>query len=171
MNDHKNLLNITPQTKGKYKNKLCVYVEWDSNDADYIGKTKIMDPEILFNSEKLIYCLAYITLPYNFKGHGMYDTVFGQHVPDNEDIEELDDIISENDFMCYSDWGECHSLETLEIIYYDENGTPFSVTFDDIHKRWEEMSYDEICKEINGSIYDCNGDCANCNRDNCDLEE
>ena len=149
MNDYKNLLNIKPQTSGKYKNKLRVYVEWDSNDADYIGKTEIMDPEILFNCEKLIYCLAYITLPHNFKGHDYYDVVFGRHVPDNKDIEALDEVISENEFMCYSDWGECHSLEKLEIIYYDENGTPFDVTFDDIHERWKKMSYSEICEEIN----------------------
>ena len=45
--------------------------------------------------------------------------------------------------------GYCHTCEDLKINYYDENGTPFNITFNDIHKRWKKMSYEEICKEIN----------------------
>ena len=149
MKDFKDLLNIKPQKTGKYKNKIYVYANWDSNDADYIGKTEVMDPKVLFKCEKLIYCLAYITLPYDFKGHDWNDAAFCHHVTENHDIVNLEYIISEYDFMCYSDWGPCHSLDHLEIIYYDKDGVPFDVTFDDIHKRWKKMSYKEICDEIN----------------------
>lgn len=149
MADFKKLLNIKPQKAGKYKNKLRVYVNWDSNDADYIGKTEVMDPKVLFNCEKLIYCLAYITLPYNFKGHDWNAAVFDHYIPENCDIDDLYSVICDNDFMCYSDWGPCHSLEELSITYYDKNGIPFDVNFNDIHKRWEKMSYQEICDEIN----------------------
>ena len=34
-------------------------------------------------------------------------------------------------------------------VYYDENGTPFEITFDDIHKEFEKMTYQEICDKIN----------------------
>lgn len=149
MGDYRNLLNIKPQKAGKYKNKVHVYVSWDSNDADYIGKNTVMDPKVLFGCEKLIYCLAYITLPYNFKGHDWNDAAFEHHVPENCDIDDLYDVISDNDFMCYSDWGCCHSLDELKITYYDKDGIPFDITFDDIHKRWEKISYQEICDEIN----------------------
>ena len=149
MKDFRNLLNIKPQKAGKYKNKLYVYVNWDSNDGDYIGKNEIMDPKVLFNCEKLIYCLAYITLPYNFKGHDWNDSVFCHHVTNNNDIEGLEDVIEDGDFMAYSDWGACHSCYELEITYYDENGNPFNVGFEDIYERWKGMTYEEICKEIN----------------------
>jgi hypothetical protein len=93
--------------------------------------------------------LAYITTPYDFKGHDWNDDVFEHHIPDNEDIEGLEDILADNDFMVYSDWGSCHSCEGIEITYYDENETPFEITFDDIHKEFEKMTYEEICEKIN----------------------
>jgi len=149
MKDFKHLLNIKLQGPKDCKNELYVWMKWDSNDADYIEKTEIMEPKVLFECEKLIYCLAYITLPYDFKGHHWNDAAFCHHITENCMIDDLNDVLSENDFMVYSDWGPCHSLESLAITYYDKNGVPFDVSFDDIHKRWEKMSYEEICDEIN----------------------
>lgn len=147
--DFRELLTIKPKGSEGLKNRLKVWMKWDSNDADYIERTDIMDPQELFSNKKLIYCLAYITLPYNFKGHKWNDNVFRHHITNNTDIEYLEDILSENDFMVYSDWGACHSCYGLEIIYYDENETPFEITFDDIHKEFEKMTYEEICNKIN----------------------
>ena len=147
--DFRELLTIKPKGSEGLKNRLKVWMKWDSNDADYIERTDIMDPQELFSNKKLIYCLAYITLPYNFKGHKWNDNVFRHHITNNTDIEYLEDILSENNFMVYSDWGACHSCYGLEIIYYDENETPFEITFDDIHKEFEKMTYEEICNKIN----------------------
>ena len=147
--DFRELLTIKPKGSEGLKNRLKVWMKWDSNDADYIERTDIMDPQELFSNKKLIYCLAYITLPYNFKGHKWNDNVFRHHITNNTDMEYLEDILSENNFMVYSDWGACHSCYGLEIIYYDENETPFEITFDDIHKEFEKMTYEEICNKIN----------------------
>jgi len=147
--DFRDLLTIKPKGSEGLKNKLKVWMKWDSNDADYIERTSIMNPQELFSNEKLIYCLAYITLPYNFKGHKWNDNVFRHHITNNTDIDCLEDILSENNFMVYSDWGACHSCYGLEITYYDENETPFEITFDDIHKEFEKMTYEEICDKIN----------------------
>ena len=149
MKDYKNLLTIKRDSY-IHKNKLCIYVEWDSNDGDYIGNRLEINPNILFKNKKLIYCLAYAILPYNFKGHDWNDHVFQHHVSDNQDIIGLEQIISDNGFMCYSDWGPCHSLMTLIISYYDEEGIQYVVTFEDIHNHWKNMTYNEICDEING---------------------
>ena len=154
MKDYKKLLNINPLSPNRYKDILKVWVKWDSNDGDYIERTDEMDPKVLFGCKKLIYCLAYITLPYNFKGHDWNDYVFSHHICDNEDIDDLEDIIFENDFGCSSEYGPCHSLEELSITYYDNDGTPFNITFNDIHKRWKKMSYEDICKEINEMEYE-----------------
>ena len=149
MEDFRNLLTIKPQSPDKKKNVLEIWMNWDSNDADYIEKTDEMDPEVLFGCKKLIDCLAYITLPYNFKGHNWNDNVFQHNIPYNHDINNLIGILAENDFIVYYDWGYCHSCEGLKITYYDENATPFNITFDNIHNRWKNMSYEEICQEIN----------------------
>ena len=149
MEDFRNLLTIKLQKPTKKKNILEIWMNWDSNDADYIERTDKMNPKVLFGNKKLIYCLAYITLPYDFKGHSWNDAVFEHHITDNCDIDDLRDVLAENNFMVYSDWGACHSCEDLKITYYDKDGVPFNITFDDIHKRWEKMSYEEICQEIN----------------------
>lgn len=145
---YKDLLNFNKKTENK-KNIIEVWVEWDSNDGDYIGKRMEYNPEKLFNDKKLIYCLAYAVLPVVFKGHSSHDYKFCQMIPDNTDIEGLEDILIDNDFMCYSDWGSCHSLTELEMTYYNENGEAFEVNFDKIHNKWKSMTYEEICDEIN----------------------
>ena len=149
MSDYRNLLTITKDERDKPKNVLKVWVEWDSNDGDYIEKTEELEPEDLFGNKRLIYCLAYISCGYDFKGHDWNDSAFGHHVTDNCDIEDLVDIISKNGFMAYTDWGECHTLVDMEIIYYNENGVPYLITFDDIIDKFEDMSYEEICDFIN----------------------
>ena len=104
MKDFRNLLTIKPKKAGKKTNILEVWMKWDSNDADYIEQTIKMNPEVLFDNKKLIYCLAYITLLYDFKGHDWNDAAFKHHVSDNCDIDNLIEVLVENDFMIYTDW-------------------------------------------------------------------
>lgn len=151
---YKDLLTINPKTDNSLKNTLDVWMKWDSNDADYIEKTERMNPECLFNNKKLIYCLAYITFNYNFKGHGWNDAAFWHHITENKNIKGLCSILSDYDFAVYCEWGMCHSCYGLRITYYDENGNPWDVNFNDIHKRWKNMSYKEICNEINSIEYE-----------------
>lgn len=133
----------------QFLSTLSIWVQWDSNDADYIEKTFEISPKVLFENEKLIYCLAYASCPFDFKGHEWNDAAFNHHITENVDIDGLEEILSDNGFMAYSDWGPCHSLYGLEIIYYDENGIPWNITFNNIIKKFEKMTYDEICKTIN----------------------
>lgn len=150
---YKDLVTVTPKKKENLKNILDVWMRWDSNDGDYIEKTERMNADILFNNKKLIYCLAYISCKYDFKGHSWNDNVFGHHITNNRDIDGLGSILRDNNFAVYCDWGMCHSSYGLRITYYDEEGTPWIVNFEDIIKRWEKMSYNEICKQINSIEY------------------
>ena len=109
MVDFRGLLTIREKENIIIKNKLKVWMRWDSNDADYIERTQEMIPEVLFRNKKLIYCLAYITCKYNFKGHDWNDNVFQHHIPDNGDIDDLEHILASSGFIVYSDWGICHS--------------------------------------------------------------
>ena len=147
----KSLLTIMPKEKETYKEQIVVWMKWDSNDGDYIEKTELMDASILFTNKALILCLAYINCPCNFKGHGWNDDVFCHHVPDNTDIYGIWNILADNDFMIFCEEGYCHSLEEMTITYYDHNSKAFSITFNDIYARWKNMTYDEICNEINNA--------------------
>ena len=156
MEDFKNLLNINPKSGENPKNLLKVWIKMDSNDADYIEKTERMNPSDLFNNKKLIYCLAYVTAKrcadvestWNYDG-----SIFGEHVTENRDVKDLCGVLGDYDFMVYSDWGECHTYEDMEITYFDENGKELDVTFDDIHKQFEKMTHKEICDLINSIEY------------------
>ena len=125
MEDFKNLLTITPKIGGNPKNLLKIWIKMDSNDADYIEKTKTMNPDSLFYNEKLIYCLAYVTAQKCADVKSIWerhnDPVFGKYVPENKNVEHLCNILSDNGFMVYSEWGECHTYEDMEITYFDEN--------------------------------------------------
>lgn len=145
--DYKDLLTF--RVVNPVKSRLKITITMDSNDADYITNIVTLDPEILFSDKKLIYCLAYVSCDYDFKGHGWGDIVFGHHITDNKDINDLEDILREYDLLCYSECGCCHSFNKIEIIYYDENGVAHKIGFGKIRERWRYMSYEEICEEIN----------------------
>lgn len=145
--DYKDLLTFKDVTTPK--NELKFTIVMDSNDADYITKIVTLDPEILFSNKRLIYCLAYVSCEYDFKGHSWSDNVFGHHIIDNTDINNLEDILGNYDLLCYTDWGCCHSFEDIEIIYFNENGVAHKIGFGKIRSRWRGMSYEEICEEIN----------------------
>lgn len=147
MSDFRDLLKFKPI--GKKQNVIEGFVEWDSNDGDYIGEQISMSPETLFSDQKLIYVLAYATLEYNFKGHKWNDSAFRHHLSDNNDIDDIMEILSDADLVCYSDWGPCHTLVTLEMTYYDANGIAKEISFEKIHKEFEGMTYKEICDKIN----------------------
>ncbi len=153
MEDYRDLLNLRKNNNIK-KNVICVWTKWDSNDADYIEKTFIVKPENLFSNKKLIYCLAYISCGYNFKGHGWNDDVFEHHVTDNTDIVGLKSVLNDFDIIPSTDWGYCHSCYDFDLKYYDANGQCFNICFDKIIDKWRNMTYEEICKEINDIEYE-----------------
>lgn len=149
MKDYKDLLTITKPKK--CVSSLEIWMEWDSNDADYIERTEIIDPDVLFKNKKLILCLAYISAKWDCKGHGWNDSAFGHHVTENRDIYDLTDILAENKLVIYSEYGLCHSCVGMGITYFDENGMEFKITFDKIYEHWKNLTYQEICDEINNA--------------------
>lgn len=141
-----NKLKFEP--KSKKRERVQIKLKWDANDADYRYVSDTWDADALFDNEKLLYILAYISLPRDFKGK-TDDPRFGHYIPDNEDIEELCEILSEYELAAYDEYGMCHSCDKVEITYYDGNGVEFAVTFDGIIEEFKKMSYEEIYKKIN----------------------
>ena len=135
------------EPKSKKHDEVQIKLKWDANDADYRYVSDTWDADALFDNEKLLYILAYISLPKDFKGNR--SACFGHYISENEDIEDICEILGEYELAAYDEYGICHSCVKVEITYYDGNGAEFAVTFDGIIEEFKKMSYEEICKKIN----------------------
>lgn len=92
----------------------------DSNDADYITETRRFSKEEF--EERILPGLNHLK----------------QHGSENHELEAYD-----NEFdlpLPYSDWGSCHSLESVEVEFIDDSG-----------KTWDvEIEYEELDEEDEG---------------------
>lgn len=89
------------------KNTFIVKIVGDSNDADYVTETMYLDKE---DFEKIIPALIDLNNNYS-RSHQLedYPNPMGLEIP-------------------YNGWdGYCHTLESLDIEYIDENGKVFDV--------------------------------------------
>lgn len=141
------------EPKSKRRDKVQIKLKWDANDADYRYVSDIWDADALFDNEKLLYILAYISLPGDFKGE-TDDPRFGHYISENYDIDDFRGILCDSELGAYDEYGLCHSCDKVEITYYDGNGAEFNVTFDGIIEEFKNMSYEEICAKINSMEMD-----------------
>ena len=123
MENFKDLLTITPTTYTE-KNVVKIDIVWDYGEGDrdandYHEYNEKLNANEFFRDKKLIYLLAYL-LHYWFLDIGV------EGYPDDINV-----------------------LSSLKITYYDNNSHPFNITFDNIYKRWENMSDEEVWKEVN----------------------
>lgn len=148
----KSLLKFEPQSNKT--DMVEIKIKWDANDGDYRNKTVTWGPKYFFEDLKLLYILAYISLPCDFKGRdeegNNRPTRFSRYVTENNDIEDLEEILDYQELTIYDGYyGNCHSCEKIDVTYYDENGAAFKVTFDGIINEFKNMTYEQICEKIN----------------------
>ncbi len=158
MSDFKSLLTIKKSKEPVRKNILEVAVEMDAdpNDGDYVNETFTftLKPEELFENEKLIYCLAYVSCDqHSFKKEILKKDInypaFDSYIGENKDIDDLEDILYEAGFIGPFDSRSCISFVSIDITWYDETCQPHDITFDDIIDQFKKMTYQEICDKIN----------------------
>lgn len=138
MENLKELLNIIPKVYD-YKNVVRIDTQWEYGDMNYAECHREFEADEFFKNKKLIWSLVYLDR-------------FGRNVEyrDYINYKALYDVVNyDNDLWGYAGDTPCHSLVGLEITYYDEDGKPFDVMFDDFNKRWDNMTEEEICKEVN----------------------
>lgn len=88
------------------RKKFHVIIKADSNDADYITEDEYYS---LKEFEEIVDELK--NLQTNYSGH-----------------HELEDYESKFDLpIPYSDWGRCHTIESIDITYLDESGKLWEV--------------------------------------------
>lgn len=124
-----------------------VYLNWDSNDGDYIPIITTFSKKVFEEDETLQLVLSYI-------GHGYFGELFdngwngsqyGHHIIDTK-VEGLIDFIVANNLEARDDSSEiCHSVCEVSVTYFDEHRTAYDVElldFDILYSTSEEAIKD-----------------------------
>ena len=138
---------LTPNKK-TVKNKYIINVCCDANDGDYVKEE--LDRKTL--SEMDILMIAYFNLdgysiskcpwsdvPKNERGYPFG----GDYVIENDRFDtddfELRDWAMDRDYLqfCGATDNDCHSIVSLDVTYYDENGTKFDCGMPDLFKLFD----------------------------------
>lgn len=137
--DWKELVTLKPKIfTDRPHNLVKINIEWDckiNNEDSYLE----IESDKFFHDKKLIYCLAYLYF---------YDSLTSEFLTNavKDYLGKLKLIPSFDFFLC----------SYKEIKYYDDCGNCYEVTFKDIHKRWLQMSEQDILDEINSILTNVN---------------
>lgn len=107
--------------KANKVNQFEVIIKADSNDADYITTREFFSEE-------------------DFNNHAIDELIelerdySGSHQLENFSAEWLD--------IPSSDWGRCHTLTSLEVNYYDNNGSVRPVYINEDYEECEQCNRD-----------------------------
>ena len=146
MENFKNLLNIDLIYSDR-EEELVIWAKWQTDTGREIENTVTLNPEVLFENKKLIYCLAYINY-YNEAEVEPEDIdwntpAFGNLISQNNSVNDLQNILS------VSDIEPEETLMEMSITYYNKKSCKFNVSFGKIIESWKNKSHQEICDEIN----------------------
>lgn len=123
-----------------------VYLNWDSNDADYIPTIKTFSKENFEKDETLQLILCYIGKGYGGKlfSGDWNESQYGHYINETK-IKGLRDFITETHLASYNEYGMCHSVKSVIITYYDEHRIAYNVKitdFDTLYSTKEEAIKD-----------------------------
>jgi hypothetical protein len=139
------LIKEIPQDD-KPKNLVEITIIWNDmfdNYAKCYNSYPIKkDARTFFEDDKLIYVLAYIQKYLN------------RDIIEKEDIKYITPFLCYHNLHTYSYKGNCssicHSVNELKIVYFDEKGKKWLVSFDQIIEIiWKDKTRDEITDFIN----------------------
>ena len=152
--------------KKTYKNMYVVWLSWDSNDGDYIKDYRYIKEDILQNNPLLQYVLSYLCGGENYikdPKDKMYKYAYGQYVDEDVNFSWLSGYLSDAELMLYSDWGPCHSLDEIEITYFNDNGVESSVVvpeFDKLFSGKKRKEMVEFMTDLYNKYKDDEGACS-----------
>lgn len=128
-----------------------VYVKCDANDADYMRDTLVFNKNSFEEDELLLLVLSYVS-KYSGKfseGKDWNGGYYGHHVNENEDFPWLRDYLLENGILIFDGMCDmpCHSVSSIDIIYYDDNEIANKVKLPDVDDLFE--SKEEFVNYLN----------------------
>lgn len=116
----------------------------DANDGDYMRETLEFDKEGFEEDELFLLVLSYVSqYTGKFSPENSY-TSYGHHVGDNYDFPWLEEYLSDCGVLIYAGMCDysCHSVSSVSITYYNEDGLPFILklpTVDNLFESREEF--------------------------------
>ena len=136
-------LKITTSIKDNPKKVYQVIVDCDANDGDTMDKTFQIKKKDFESDYRYQFVLAFVS-----KNEGKFckwreGSFYGNHITDSE-IEGLEDYCIEEGILifCGAMDQHCHSVEGVEVTYFDEKGEEFEVELpnvDDYFDTKEEL--------------------------------
>lgn len=126
----------------KLKNCYEIYIEWDSNDGDYIRDFYYISEATFKNYPLFQYVLSYINGGTKFK-NTMFEN-YGRHVAEDTHFPWLEDYLRDEELMLYSDWGPCHSVTSIKMYYYSENSIKKDVVIPKFDTLFEGKTEEEM---------------------------
>lgn len=136
-----------------------VHVECDANDGDYMRDTLEFDKNSFEEDELLLLVLSYVS-KYSGKfseGKGWNNGHYGHYVDENEDFPWLSDYLSENDILIFAGMCDmpCHSVSSIDIVYYDDNGVANKVKLPDVDDLFESKGeFVDYLNKLYSAYYD-----------------
>ena len=133
------------------KEVYLVYVECDANDADYMRDTLEVDKNSFEEDELFLLVLSYVS-KYSGKFSDKEDWdggYYGHHVDENNDFPWLSGYLSEKGILIFAGMCDmpCHSVSSIDIVYYDNNGIANKVELPDVDDLFE--SREEFVSYLN----------------------
>lgn len=118
-----------------------VYVKCDANDGDYMRDTLIFNKNSFEEDELLLLVLSYVS-KYSGRfseGKDWDGGHYGYYVNENENFPWLRDYLLENNILIVDGMCDmpCHSVSSIDIIYYDDNGIANKVKLPDVDDLFE----------------------------------
>lgn len=117
-----------------------ISIKCDANDGDYMNDSFVT--ETLTEVECLL--INYLR---RYEGKWSKGNRWGRHYGHKVNEIPLGDYLAENDWLLFAGMCDsvCHSISSINVIYYDEQGIPYDVSFpnvDDLFDSEEEfLSY------------------------------
>lgn len=126
-------------TIAKDKELYIIYIECDALNADYMKDTLKVSKSDFEEDELFLLVLSYIS-----KSSGKFTekwyASYGQCIQDNMDFPWLNNYLLREGILIYNGMWDmpCHSISSINIVYYDENGNPNKVELPDIDDLFED---------------------------------
>ena len=136
-----------------YSDTYEFYIGCDSNDADYIRDFLYIKGNEFRKNPLLQYVVSYICGGEKYRGktrYGCYES-YGEHVGEDIHFSWLEGYLSQQGLLLSCEWGPCHSIESIEVIYYSSNGVKKDVnvpSFDELFEGKTEAEMEEFMENL-----------------------
>lgn len=126
-----------------------VNIECDANDGDYMRDSLEFNKSSFERDELLLLVLSYVSKHIGKFSEGEWDSCYGQYIKENQDFPWLFKYLAKNKILIFAGMCDdfCHSVSSINIVYYDKEGIANKVHLPDVDDLFE--SKEEFINYLN----------------------